>query len=166
MLSAPLRHCQPCQQQNHHECREKRRHEASSRPLWCRPVHYRSRHCGRSVVNRQCERIGRRSVRRDRRWRDGAGCGGRGAAATQRDVSVKSTHRRHLQVIRCRLSRSDDGRGCAVNSVQLTSLQTNRKVSSGLQPSLSRVNEICIMQACATEQISDADCKGPSRGSA
>jgi hypothetical protein len=53
------------------------------------------------------------------------------------------------------------------NSVQPTSLQTNCKVSSGLQPSLSQVNEIRMMQmqACATEQSSDA-VKGPSRGSA
>jgi hypothetical protein len=36
------------------------------------------------------------------------------------------------------------------NSVQPTSLQTNRKVSSGLQPSLSQVNEIRTMQACAS----------------
>jgi hypothetical protein len=51
------------------------------------------------------------------------------------------------------------------NSVQTTSLQTNCKVSSGLQPSLSQVNEIRTIQACATEQSLDA-VKGPSRGSA
>jgi len=47
----------------------------------------------------------------------------------------------------------------AENSVQPTSLQTNRKVSSGLQPSLNQMNEILTMQAYASRvqtQISKA----------
>jgi hypothetical protein len=72
----------------------------------------------------------------------------------------------HGELARIRISLIGDGHNYYYpvppeNSVQPRSLQTNRKVSSGLQPSLSQVNEICTMQACATEQSSDA-VKGPS----